>query len=197
MSRRTVFATELFELPRQLAANWTTFRRELAALRPDEFVPWVETAAYSRGWEVYSFVMTTMPPGFDVDFRAHRARCPDSWRLLRDPRIVLAAFSRLQPGCHIYPHRDHCAFDVLRFHLGLSNTGHAGMRIDGTTLEQRPGQHYVFDTSHQHEAGNLGTQPRDVLLVDFRLSDDEVALVDRLRASPDDGPRADAAAGPV
>jgi hypothetical protein len=36
--------------------------------------------------------------------------------------------------------------------------------------------------SLEREAGNLGTAPRDVLLVDFRLTDNEPAAVDRLRA---------------
>jgi hypothetical protein len=40
----------------------------------------------------------------------------------------------------------------------------------------------VFDSSLRHEAGNLGSRPRDVLLVDFRLSEDEIDAVDRLRA---------------
>jgi aspartyl/asparaginyl beta-hydroxylase (cupin superfamily) len=122
-----------------------------------------------------------MPGDFVVDFRRHRARCPESWALLRDPRVILAGFSRLLPGCHIYPHTDHPAFDLLRFHLGLNNAGNAGMRVPGHTLLQSPGQHYVFDSSLEHEAGNLGTTPRDVLLVDFRVAEDELAEVDRLR----------------
>ena len=140
--------------------------------------------------------MTTMPAGFEVDFRRHRARCPESWRLLRDPRVVLAGVSRLLPGCHIYPHRDSPAFDVLRFHLALNNPGTAGMRIGGETLQQRPGHNYVFDSSVLHEAGNLGTEKRDVLLVDFRVSDDELREVDRLRAEyRGDAPGNAAAAG--
>lgn len=181
-SARAVFPSELFEVARTLAAGYATFRAELEALADDEFLPWPETAAYSHGWQAYPFVMTTMPAGFQVDFKKHRARCPGSWRLLRDPRVLLAGFSRLWPGCHIYPHCDHPAFDVLRFHIGLGNAGNAGMRVGGLTLEQRPGEHYVFDSALQHEAGNLGTQKRDVLLVDFRVSDAELREVDRLRA---------------
>lgn len=71
---------------------------------------------------------------------------------------------------------------MLRFHIGLSNTGNAGMRIGSDTIEQRPGQHYVFDSSLPHEAGNLGAAKRDVLLVDFRVSESELSEVDRLRA---------------
>lgn len=182
-SPRAVFPSELFDLARTLAGGYETFRREAAALDPDEYLPWPERAAYSDGWLAYPFVMTTMPAGFEVDFRRHRARCPGSWQLLRDPRVLLAGFSRLLPGCHIYPHSDHPAFDVMRFHLGLSNAGSAGMRVGSETLYQAPGQHYVFDSAQQHEAGNLGTAPRDVLLVDFRLSDRELEAVDRLRAA--------------
>lgn len=183
LQTRTVFPTALFEVARALAAGFETFRREAAALGPHDYLPWPERAAYSDGWLAYPFVMTTMPVGFDVDFRRHRARCPGSWQLLRDPRVLLAGFSRLLPGCHIYPHSDHPAFDVMRFHLGLSNAGSAGMRVGVETMHQVPGQSYVFDSSQQHEAGNLGTEPRDVLLVDFRLSEHELDEVDLLRAA--------------
>jgi aspartyl/asparaginyl beta-hydroxylase (cupin superfamily) len=182
MDPRAVFPASMFSLCRTLAAGFETFRREAAALQPDEFQPWADRGAYSDGWVAYPFVMAAMPPGFRVDFRRHRARCPGSWALLRDPRVILAAYSRLLPGCHIYPHSDHPAFDMMRFHLGLSNAGQAGMRVPGQTLPQTPGQAYVFDSALPHEAGNLGTVARDVLLVDFRLDDDEVAAVERLRA---------------
>ena len=182
-TQRAVFPTEAFEVARNLAAGYETFRRELSALRDDEWLPWPETRSYNHGWQVFPFVMTTMPtPDFVVDFRAHRRRCPESWRLLSDPRVVLAGFSRLLPGSHIYRHSDHPAFDIMRFHIGLGNAGRAGMRVIGRTMEQQDGEHYVFDSSLEHEAGNLGSQKRDVLLVDFRLSEAELEAVDRMRA---------------
>jgi len=179
---RVIFPTEAFAVARKLATGYEAFRSEAAALADDEWLPWPERAAYNHGWEAYPFVMTTMPVGFEMDFRKHRARCPETWKLLSDPRVLVAGFSRLQPGCHIYPHSDHPAFDVMRFHIGLTNAGKAGMRVIGQTMEQRPGQHYVFDSALEHEAGNLGVQKRDVLLVDFRLSEEELLEVDRLRA---------------
>lgn len=182
---RAVFPTEAFEVPRRLAAGFETFREEVQALGDDEWLPWPESGAYNHGWQVFPFVMTTMPtPDFVVDFRRHRQRCPGSWQLLKDPRIVLAGFSRLLPGSHIYRHSDHPAFDIMRFHIGLGNAGNAGMRVIGRTLEQRVGEHYVFDSSLEHEAGNLGEEKRDVLLVDFRLSEEELAGVERMRAEP-------------
>lgn len=177
----STFPSDMFEVARNLAAGYETFQREVASLTDDEWLPWPERAAYSQGWQVFPFVFTTMPPGLTMDFRKHRARCPGSWQLLSDPRVLVAGFSRLLPGCHIYPHTDHPAFDVLRFHIGLSNSGNAGMRVIGKTMEQRPGQHYVFDSNLEHEAGNLGVAKRDVLLVDFRVPEAELLEVDRLR----------------
>ena len=182
MKQRAVFPTEAFEVPRRLATGFETYRREIAALAADEFLPWPERAAYNEGWQVYPFVMTTMPAGFRVDFRRHRARCPGTWALLADPRVLVAGFSRLQPGCHIFQHNDSPAFDVMRFHIGITNAGRAGMRVAGHQLDQMAGEHYVFDSGLDHEAGNLGQQLRDVLLVDFRLSEQELNEVDRLRA---------------
>jgi len=180
-NRRAVFPVEMFAVARKLAAGFETIRREAAALRPDEWLVWPERGAYSEGWYVYPFVMTTMPQGMTVDFPAHRARCPGSWALLADPHVVLAGLSRLLPGCHIYPHVDSPAFDVLRFHLGLENRGDAGMRVGGGTFEQQPSQSLVFDAACPHEAGNLGQAPRDVLLVDFRVTGAELDELQRLR----------------
>lgn len=189
---RNVFPTELFEVPSAIAAAYEAIRAEAASLRPEEWLEWSERASYSHGWLAYPFVMTTMPAGLSVDFRRHRARCPETWRVTRDPRVVLAGYSRLLPGCHIYPHTDSPAFDVMRFHLGLSNVGNAGLRVGTETMYQLPGQHYVFDMGQLHEAGNLGSAPRDVLLVDFRLSERELEAVERLRAAE---PAAESATG--
>lgn len=182
MPARAIFPTEMFEVARKLAAGAATFQREAAALDAGEWLAWTERGAYSDGWQVYPFVMTNLPAGLQVDFRRHRARCPGSWALLSDPRIVLAGFSRLLPGAHIYPHTDSPAFDMLRFHVGLHNAGNAGLRVRDVTIQQRAGEHYVIDTSIQHEAANLGTVPRDVLLVDFRVAGAELDEVERLRA---------------
>lgn len=179
---RATFPSEIFEVAQKLADGYESFRDEAAALADDEWIPWPERAAYNHGWETFLFVMTTLPAGLVTDFRKNRARCPKSWELLRDPRIVLAGFSRLQPGAHIYAHSDHPAFDILRFHIGLNNAGRAGMRVSDGTRQQQPGEHYVFDSSLEHEAGNLGAHKRDVLLVDFRASEQELAIVDQLRA---------------
>ena len=78
MEPRALFPVEMFDVARRLAAGFETFRREAQALAAGEFLEWPERGAYSAGWQVYPFVMTSMPPGFAPDFRRHRARCPGS-----------------------------------------------------------------------------------------------------------------------
>lgn len=190
MTTMAVFDVRWFALPSRIAAHCELIQREAAALGPEEFVDWPERAAYSGGWQVFPLRLDLPPAGMVVDLEHNRRRCPGLAALLADPRIPCAGVSRLLPGCHIYPHTDRPEPDVMRFHLGLRCSGRAGLRIGGDAREQVDGAGYVFDHSIQHEAGNLGDQPRDVLLVDFRLSRAELQIVARLRR----GERPDAAA---
>lgn len=184
MTNLALYDASLFAVGRRLVAEFATFRSEAEALAEDEFTDWPERTAYSTGWRVFPLLMAGMPPGLCVDFAQNQARCPRSAAVLRrDPRVICGGFSRLLPGCHIYPHTDHPEPFVLRFHLVLRNAGRAGLRVAGETLVLPPGEAQVFDHSFEHEAGNLGTEPRDVLLVDFRLEPAEAALVQRRRAA--------------
>ncbi|MGE3174611.1 MAG: aspartyl/asparaginyl beta-hydroxylase domain-containing protein [Planctomycetota bacterium] len=176
-----MFDSRLFAVTRRLHDGREVFRREAAALRADEFVDWPERDAYSTGWQVFPLVLRARPGSMAVDLAYNRRRCPESAALLDAAGVLIGGVSRLLPGCHIYPHTDDPEPDVLRFHLGLRCRGRAGLRIGATELEQTDDTSYVFDHSCRHEAGNLGDEPRDVLLVDFRLTAAEVEMVARLR----------------
>ncbi|MGE3175498.1 MAG: aspartyl/asparaginyl beta-hydroxylase domain-containing protein [Planctomycetota bacterium] len=176
-----VFDFTRFERARQWHGGFATFRREVATLTDEEFAAWPIRGSYSDGWRVFPLRMPEPPPGLAADIARNRDRCPASAALLSDPKIVNCGFSRLLPGCHIYPHEDGPPPDVLRFHLGLQVNGPAGMRIAGRTLQWREGEAVVFDHGCVHEAGNLSGRTRDVLLVDFELTAAERAMVAQLR----------------
>lgn len=181
MSTLAVFDTHWFALPSRIASHYESIRREVASLRPDEFVDWPDRTAYSNGWKVFVMRLDVMPAGFSVDLDRQRRRLPHLGELLADARIPCAGISRLLPGCHVFPHTDHPEPGVMRFHMGLHCAGRAGLRVGREDREQVDGQSYVFDHSVVHEAANLGSEPRDVLLVDFVLSQEEREVVARLR----------------
>jgi aspartyl/asparaginyl beta-hydroxylase (cupin superfamily) len=182
------FDAQSFAATRAIAAARDVFLRETDALVPGEFADWPSRSAYSNGWQTFPLLMPNAPPGLLVDYERNRRRCPGSWAIvLGQPRVQLAAVSRLLPGCHIFLHSDDPLPDVMRFHMGLRIKGPSGMRFAGRVVEWTRGESFVFDHSHMHEAANLGTEPRDVLLVDFLLTADEKREVERLRAEAANG----------
>ena len=175
----------------QIAAAAPIFEDELAALRGSDFVPWFDTAVYAGTWQVFPLIaqLDPQPPGFDL--ARNQRLCPRSHAALAaHPRILLAGFSRLMPGTRVHPHSDHPGTDVLRFHLGLRSAGHTQLVFDGVPSESRRGSTVLFDHSMIHSSHNLGSEPRDLLLVDIRLTEKEVAAVVRARGAVHLGPSA-------
>ncbi|MBI5850329.1 MAG: aspartyl/asparaginyl beta-hydroxylase domain-containing protein [Planctomycetes bacterium] len=174
----------LVPLCAEIAAHAPIFESELAALQSSDFVPWFDVAVYSGGWLVFPLVaqLDPQPPGFDL--ARNRLLCPRSHAVLAaHPRILLAGFSRLMPGTRVHPHSDHPGARVLRFHLGLRSAGGTRLVFDGVPRESRRGSTVLFDHSMIHSSHNLGAEPRDLLLVDIRLTDDEVTAVVRARGA--------------
>jgi murein DD-endopeptidase MepM/ murein hydrolase activator NlpD len=188
MSEIAFFEADAFAVGRALVAARAAILPELRALTAADFVDWPARAAYSSGWQVFAIRMPRPPAGLVFDPAEAGRRCPQTVTLLRSlPAVQLAGVSRLLPGCHIFPHRDDPEPGVLRFHMGVRIEPNSGMRGAGKVVQWQAGEAFVFDHSHMHEAANLGAEPRDVLLVDFRLTADESAAVARLRAGAGGG----------
>jgi hypothetical protein len=178
----------LFRVGREFGRHVGRIADELARLPAAEFVPWPDHAAYSDGWLVLPLLLDETPPGFDPPLDRYRRLCPETWALLQSyPEVITAGFSRLLPGCHIFPHRDLVRDVVYRYHLCLRTGGPAGLRAGEVTKPVAAGADYVFDHREQHESVNLGIEPRDVLLVDFRATTAELAALAAWRR---DGPAA-------
>lgn len=180
-----------FALVAAIECGFATFAADCARLQRDHFTAWHDGAAYSGGWMVFPLVMriTPVPPMYDLV--RNRRLCPGSSRLLaQHPRILLAAFSRLLPGCLIRPHGDRPRAGVLRFQLGLSGDAGAVSWFGSEEVCVPRGRVIVFDQSMEHSARNLGAVPRDVLLVDLALDADEVRAVVAARGAVHLGPTA-------
>jgi len=164
-----------------LEHRFREIRDELDRLPADAFVPWPVLGAYSAGWSVFPIHLRSQPDSLIVDFAANRRACPRLASFVRDnPRVVTAAFSRINPGCHIYRHTDLPVPGVIRSHLAVDVPGLAKLRVRDEIHEWSEGSGIVFDGCLEHEVANFGPAPRTVLLVDFRLTDeerDEVARV--------------------
>lgn len=147
-----------------LSGHYQHILTECRALPDDEFVPWPETALHTRGWVVHGLVV------LGREIIENCLFCPKTTTMLRTlPGLVNAGFSRLLPGTRILPHQGYTD-QVWRVHLGLEVPPGCGLRVGGDTRSWQAGQCLAFDDTVMHEAWNLGSQPRTVLLLDILKS---------------------------
>jgi len=94
---------------------------------------------------------------------------PRTMELLRHPACYVAGFSLFRPLSVIGPHA-HGELDSehLILHLGLDvEPGKSFLMVDGTFLEERNGETFIFDGSHEHFAVNASTRDRAILYLEF------------------------------
>lgn len=159
-----------FAFTTSLVEGHDVFLAELATLTREDFLVWPDRAAYGGTWLVAPMFMSSHFPGIEAHFEHVRRRCPRSTALLRSMTgVTAAAFSWMEPGCHIYAHRDVKALEVLRAHLALEVPSGARMRVGADLHTWHEGQCLLFDGYIDHETGNEGPGRRVILLVDACL----------------------------
>jgi len=101
--------------------------------------------------------------------RANAARTPALAGFLADNRQVsTAAYSFLDPGKHIPPHRGPFR-GILRYHLCLyAPQPGPWLKVDGVTVPYEEGGALLWDDTFTHEVLNPGSHPRIALLLDVR-----------------------------
>ncbi len=169
-----------FPLCKFLESHVATFKREMDALPEDAWLPWPQPTSFVGGWQVFPIFLSSFPDNLNADFRKCQELCRESAELLF-PRqqIVGAAFSRVHPGTHIFPHTDHVIEGVIRVHVGIHVPKGSRLRAGQEVAEWKEDGCLVFDGAHmEHEVGNEGTSPRDVLLIDFAPNAEEWERVD-------------------
>lgn len=139
---------------------------ESARLADDDYRVWFDTGSYQGSWKL--FPLFSREPWVHTDDCARNVqRCPETMAVLRCiPGLLLAGFSRLEPGTHIYPHQDEVFEPSVRCHLGLRVNPGARIRSHDEMRSYEAGRCVLFDGTVPHEAANQGREPRDVLLVD-------------------------------
>jgi aspartyl/asparaginyl beta-hydroxylase (cupin superfamily) len=163
---------DAFHFGPPLEAAFATIRAELDALDVAEFMPWPEYGAYQGTWLTFPFFLRSYPVSVEgrVDLDRNRRRCPRTAQLLRELGSYTAAFSRMEPGCHIARHTDLKAADELRCHLGLRVPPGAVVRVGDEFATWREGKCLLFDGLLEHETANLGQLPRTILMADFHVA---------------------------
>lgn len=159
------YDNSLFPFTDLLSTNWCAVRAELDALDKDEFMDWPEHSLYgARGWRTFGLY------AFGTRQSEGCARCPQTEMIVKQiPGLMMAGFSRLEPGTRIIPH---CGYEgysgyVLRLHLGLNIPDECGLRVGHEIHIWKEGECIIFDDSVEHEAWNRSNRTRTVLLCDF------------------------------
>ncbi len=150
-----------------LERSHAAIRKDLDTLTRDDFMVWPDRGAYGGQWLVAPLFMSSHYPGIEHHFAINQSKCPHTTALLRAiPGVTAAVFSWMEPGCHIYSHRDAKAIEVLRAHLPLEVPEGALMRVGSSMHTWQEGRCLLFDGFIDHETGNRGTVRRVVLMVD-------------------------------
>lgn len=173
-----ILDTERFGFTREIERHFPIIRRELDNLAPEEFIIWPAVGAYSGAWRVFPFIEHCSPEDFHCDLEANCARCPETARFLHTlPRVRGASFSRLDPGSTIRTHADLPVPGILRTHLALKIPEDAELILAGVPHRWTEGKLLCFDGQIEHSTINTSSQPRDVLIIDMILNEEELAYV--------------------
>jgi len=144
-----------------LEKNWLLIEGELKAIHPQSFSAWPEKFLYDGKWNVFGFY------AFGRKMLGNCALCPETTRLLEEiPGMKTAGFSFLTSGTVIKPHIGY-SDSVLRCHLGLVIPEECALRVGTETRTWENGKCIVFDDKTEHEAWNMGSSDRTILLIDF------------------------------
>ena len=127
-----------FAFAADLESHWTVIRDEMVALRSSGFIAWPEKSLYGEtGWSTFGLY------AFGQKQAANCALCPRTTALVESiPGMVMAGFSRLDPGAHIKPHVGYDEYSryVLRLHLGLETNPECAIRVADETRSWQEGK---------------------------------------------------------
>lgn len=153
-----------FEFVKRLEAGWQSILAELNTIPANLFIPYPERYLLDKrtGWDTFGIYFLGVKIDLNCDL------CPETTRLVESiPGMITAGFSRLVPGAHIIPHSGK-PVGVLRCHMGIDVPDKCGLRVGNEIRRWENGRCLVFDDTSEHEAWNLDSQPRTVLLLDFK-----------------------------
>ncbi len=158
------FYSEKFEIVKDLEQKFKNIRDEfLSVAQEGLYSQWPEKFLYNEGWNVFGlrFMNSDIPEAHNI--------CPFISSLVHkyDQLITTAGFSIMNPGTIIYPHKGYTE-EVLRCHLGIEvPEGDCFLMVDGIKKSWRAGEAFVFDDTFEHQAWNLTSSRRIIMLLDL------------------------------
>jgi hypothetical protein len=100
--------------------------------------------------------------------------CPQTFNILQKiPKLKTAAFSCLEPGKQIQPHKGWAdlANNVLRCHYGLIVPENCACVCDNFVVYHKNREWLVFDDSKMHTSFNYSTKNRIIFIIDMERPD--------------------------
>lgn len=177
--RRFLPAAEVFPASRELTARFAEVKQEVDELMATRSIPRygvfdaVRAAEVSEDWKLYYVQM------FGLVNELARTECPVLLDFAtRHREVVNVMVSVLDPGVGLPLHRDPYA-GILRYHLGVSIPADRPprIRLDQDWHTWREGEGVVLDVDFEHEVVNESTEPRVIVIIDFRRPTDPVTDV--------------------
>jgi len=149
-----------------LKDNFEAILKEYQTIKGFVRHPWPEIDLHDGKWTAYGFV----GPGGQRDAE-NCSRCPKTIETIDSIDIpYIAAYSILDPGCFIHPHKGYTN-DVIRVHLGLEipteNPVYCGIKVLEETKGWKAGELLILNDRLEHSAWNMTAETRAILLVDF------------------------------
>lgn len=152
---------------RRLEDAFEVVREECERVPRAAYRLWPIAAAYTGAWRIFPFLSADPSWHLAELSRQNGALVPRTLELVRSiPGALLAGFSILDDGSHVYPHEDEVVCETVRCHLALRVDGPAGLRMGSEVRHHSQGRCLGFDSAAPHESFNLSGADRVVLLVD-------------------------------
>ena len=157
---------EVWELERQ----FPVLKAEVDALLASRSIPTYDTfdpqraAQVSEEWKLYYAYM------FGNTNELAKKDLPTLLSFAKStPNVVNAFVSILEPGVTLPSHQDPYA-GILRYHLGIRipTNNPPRIRLADEYYQWKEGEGVVLDVSLEHEVVNDSSEPRVIVIVDFR-----------------------------
>lgn len=170
--------------------NPTKLKQDLSKMLDEQF--WVEhvnSNAHKGGWQVRplrckSQLINTSPilQAFSIEGTEAYQNLPalDSAVEFKSAlsqlkcKIKSVRLMRLDPGCHITPHRDKglsLEQGEARIHIPIQTSENLKFFVDGQIVPMSAGEYWYINADQVHEVQNLGSESRINLVIDCEVSD--------------------------
>jgi aspartyl/asparaginyl beta-hydroxylase (cupin superfamily) len=158
------YSTDTFPFIRAIEENWEEIHKEYLQIVP-LLIDYVEDNLFEAGWKVFG--LWNLPHREVLSGTIEKCPFTASIIEMHVPDHGVVGFSVLLPRTRIKPHVGKQG-QFLRCHIGLEiPKGDCAIRVSGETRSWQAGKALILDDRLLHDAWNLTSEPRAILLFDF------------------------------